>query len=113
MGIIDKEGVWHPDFPGDIVSIANDMPIPETPITVCAHCRKPLTCSEVKATFEGTMTLWDKRAKRCNVTLDYCADGLHEIEESIMMSAREAQERADKIKQMDEEDSTRIKGRPT
>lgn len=115
MGHVDGSGIWHPDFPGDIVSVDNmETPQkPEAPITVCAHCRKPLTAFEIKATFEGTLTVWDTREKRSGVTLDYCADGLKEVEEAIITSIREAKEREDKICAMDAEDKLKIKGRPT
>ena len=85
----------------------------EPPFTVCAHCRKPLTKSEVKATMEGTLTVWDERAKRQGVTLDYCADGLKDIEEVVTMSAREAEERMKKLREMDEADMKQIAGKQT
>jgi hypothetical protein len=116
MGRVDNvSGVWVPDFPGDIVSVDNmdTPPKPEAPITVCAHCRKPLTAFEVKATFEGMLTVWDSREKRSGVTLDYCADGLREVEEAIQTSIRDALERDEKIRAMDAEDKLKIGGRPT
>ena len=85
----------------------------ESPITVCAHCRKPLTKAEVKATFEGTLTVWDERAKRQGITLDYCADGLKEIEEALTTSAREAVDRAEQLRKIDEQDRLKIAGKPT
>ena len=115
MGHVDNvSGVWVPDFPGDIVSVDNmETPPVEAPISICAHCRKPLKAWEIKATFEGTLIVWDTRQKRPGVTLDYCADGLREIEEAIQTSIRDALEREEKIRAMDAEDNLKLRGKPT
>lgn len=103
MGTVNKNGVWHPDFPGDVVSVGTGR-VKEHPITICAHCLRPLLKHEVKGTFEGTITIWDERAKRCNVTLDFCADGMAIIEKSLTTGVRESVERDAELKRIDAED---------
>lgn len=111
VGRTDEIGVWHCTDPGEIISVAGAESF--EPITVCAHCRKTLACHEVKATFEGTLILWDGRSKRTGVTLDYCVDGLKEIEDAITTSVREAKTREDALREMDAEDMRMIRGRET
>jgi len=96
------------------MAIIFSAPGTQKPITVCAHCLKALTTPEIKLTFEGTVTIWDDRAKRYDVTLDYCSIGKGEIEKAILTSTRDAEAREDEIHRMDEEDAQkRLAGKPT
>jgi hypothetical protein len=73
----------------------------EQPITICTHCMKALTPSEIKLTIRGRAISWDERQEASDVTADYCATGKEEFERAHKMTLRNAAEREESIRQMD------------
>jgi hypothetical protein len=73
----------------------------EEPIAICQHCRKALTPSEIKLTVRGNIIAWEERQEKSNITLDYCADGKREFEDTQAMTIRKAVNREEELRQMD------------
>jgi len=73
----------------------------EEAITICTHCMKSLTPSQVKLTIRGRAISWDDRQETNDVTADYCAIGKEEFERAHKTTIRNAEKREETIRQMD------------